>query len=104
MTTLVICQDSPDAPTLRQTHLQAHLEYIETIVDKISAAGPLSQSDQSIAHGAYDGSCFIYTTDDIDEAQALFNNDPYVAAGVYASASFSKFNPVAGNWVGGTNW
>lgn len=104
MATLVLCQDSPDAPTLRKQHLQAHLDYIEEIIEQVSVAGPLSQSDAALSSNTFDGSCFLYATDDISEARELFANDPYAIAGVYQSVTFSKLKPAAGQWIGGVTW
>jgi len=104
MSTLVICQDSPDAAMLRETHLQAHLDYIEKIVEHVEVAGPICQSDKAIDDKIFDGSIFIYATDNIAEARQLFANDPYALAGVYESFTFSRFMPAAGEWLGGTSW
>ena len=104
MATLVVCQDSPEAPTLRKQYLKAHLEYIEKIMHQVRVAGPLSRSQSARQLGTYDGSCLIYLTDDIDEAKVLFDSDPYTQAGVFAKAEFCRFNPVAGDWVGGKTW
>lgn len=104
MSTLVICQDSPDAPLLRETHLRAHLDYIEKIIDHVQVAGPVCQSDKAIDEKTSDGSVFIYKTDNIAEARQLFANDPYALSGVYESFAFSRFTPAAGAWLGGITW
>jgi len=36
MPTLIICQDAPDAPTLRKTYLQPHFDYITSIIELVS--------------------------------------------------------------------
>jgi len=100
MAIIVICQDNEHAQSLRAQHLQAHFSYIESILEKLAIAGPINQqqSDQ------YNGSCFIYDTDDMQEAKQLFENDPYTIGGVYRSHSFASFLPAAGNWIGGKVW
>ncbi len=100
MAIIVICHDGDNAQGLRKQHLQSHFRYIEGILDKLAVAGPINQLQA--AH--YDGSCFIYDTDDVEEAKQLFDNDPYVKAGVYRSYSFSTFMPAAGKWIGGKVW
>ena len=100
MTWLVICSDATDSAALRRDHLQAHLAYIEKVMDRISVAGPLFAD----AADAMNGSCFIYRTDDLDEARALLHNDPYYRAGVYGRTEIRAFKPVAGAWVGGAAW
>jgi len=104
MPIIVMCQDSENAPELRKTHLNAHFEYIEKVLPLISVAGPLRQSADAIKNQYYDGSCFIYDTDDMSVAHKLFKNDPYAKGGVYDSVAFAEFTAAAGNWVGGLTW
>lgn len=100
MAWLVICRDIADSEALRRRHLESHLAYIETIMDRIAAAGPLS----SQAQGAHTGSCFIYHTDDRAAAESLLRNDPYYQAGLYRDVQFQALRPAAGTWVGGATW
>ncbi len=97
MVWLVICRDAPDSAALRRDHLQAHLSYVEKVMNRISVAGPLFAN----ATGTMNGSCFIYRTDDQEEARRLLRNDPYYLAGVYEHVEMRAFRPVAGVWVGG---
>ena len=100
MAWLVICCDAADSAALRRDHLQAHLTYIEQVMDRISVAGPLLTDTAD----AMNGSCFIYRTDDLDEARSLLHNDPYYRAGVYGRIEIRAFRPVAGVWVDGASW
>jgi len=104
MPVLVICQDSDNAPELRKTHLQAHLDYIEKVVAMVCVAGPLSQSANAMQNQSHDGSCFIYDTEDLSIARKLLDHDPYSKAGVYSQVAFAKFSAVAGHWIGGITW
>ncbi len=104
MPMLVMCQDSEKAPELRKTHLQAHLDYIETVVAMICVAGPMSQSAHAMENNLHEGSCFIYDTDDIAVARKLLEHDPYSKAGVYNQVAFAKFTAAAGHWIGGITW
>jgi len=115
MPTLIICQDAPDAPTLRKTYLQPHFDYITSIIDQVSIAGPLKTPQegagfettlrlQAQSSTPINGSCFIYTTDDFAVAKELFFNDPYYVNGVYQSYTVSAFTAAAGEWIGGTVW
>ncbi len=96
---MAFCEDSSAAEELRQTHLQEHLDYIESITENIFVAGPTTKRAHS-----YDGSCFIYRTDDLETAQSLLRNDPYYAKGVYKTCTFMNFLPAAGTWIGGCVW
>lgn len=100
MNYLVICRDIDNSSGLRTEHLQAHLSYIETIMDCIQVAGPIVEE----ASGEYRSSCFIYQTTSKDHALKLLHNDPYYRAGIYQSVSINEFKAVAGGWVGGKSW
>ena len=97
---LVVCQDIAESGDLRRRHLDQHLAYIESVMDRVAVAGPLSSS----AGGRLSGSCFIYRADDRAAAEALLHNDPYYRAGIYESVEFRAFRPAAGVWVGGAAW
>lgn len=100
MATICYCEDRPHASTARRENTADHLEYIETILDRILVAGPLLDDDT----GGYLGSCFVYDTDDEKEAKRLLHNDPYYKAGLYARVAIRPFRPAAGCWIGGKTW
>jgi len=100
MPTLIYCKDATGAAELRKTHMAAHLEYIETIIDEICVAGPVRKE----AGGDVAGSCLIFRTDDQAAARELFSNDPYYKAGIFDSVEISHMAAAAGNWVGGKTW
>ena len=101
MAWLVICRDVADSAALRREYLEAHLAYIEKVMDRIAVAGPLFTEDSPDDMNA---SCFIYRTVDLDEARALLREDPYYRAGLYEEVEFRAFRPAAGVWVGGAAW
>jgi len=101
---LVMCQDSEKAPELRKTHSQAHLDYIETVAAMICVAGPISQTAHGMENNLHEGSCFIYDTEELSVARQLLEHDPFSKAGVFSQVAFAKFNPAAGNWIGGLTW
>jgi uncharacterized protein len=98
---IAICHDhvDPRARANRMTHLAAHLAYIESVLNQISVAGPIRNADGGII-----GSVLIYKTASAEEAQRLFENDPYFAADIWSSTSLKPFSAVAGEWVGGKSW
>ena len=100
MAWLVLCRDAPDSGALRRRHLQRHLAYIESVMDRIAVAGPLAERTD----GDFSGSCFIYLTDDRSAAESLLRDDPYFEAGLYREVEFHAFRAVAGAWVGGATW
>lgn len=97
---LVVCRDIADSSDLRRRYLDRHLAYIESVMDRIAVAGPLSAS----VGGSLSGSCFIYHTDDRAVAETLLHEDPYYKAGLYESVEFRAFRLAAGVWIGGATW
>ena len=100
MAWLVLCRDVADAGALRRRHLERHLAYIESMMDRIAVAGPLAET----VGGDFEGSVFVYLTDDRAVAESLLHNDPYFQAGLYGEVEFHAFRAVAGAWVGGAAW
>lgn len=100
MSWLVICRDFADSGALRRRHLERHLAYIESVMDRIAVAGPLART----VYGDFAGSFFVYLTDDRAVAESLLHNDPYFEAGLYGEVEFHAFRAVAGAWVGGAAW
>ena len=100
MAYICICEDRAGAAERRQASTAEHLDYIETILDRILVAGPLMQ----LAGGDYTASCFIYDTDSEEEALILLHNDPYYLADIYGRVDCRAFRPAAGKWIGGKVW
>ena len=94
----VISHDAPDAERLRAEHLQAHLAYAETVIDRIAVGGPLRDDDR------YFGSLIVLEVDSEAEARAILEADPYHQAGVWAETEIRPFRAVIGDWVGGKTW
>lgn len=91
--------DAPAAPALRKQHLAAHLEYAESMLDRIAVGGPLRQGDEPDF-----GSLIILIADSEAEAREILEADPYHRAGVWERCEIRPFRPVIGKWVGGRNW
>lgn len=97
---MAVCEDNGDCSELRAEHLEQHLAYVETIMDRISVAGPLREEGDSQV-GA---SCFLYSGSSLQAVKPLLEKDPYYQAGIYRSVRWFSFIPAAGEWVGGRNW
>lgn len=102
MAFLALCTDRADLDTapLRARHRDAHFAYVESILDRVLAAGPLAAPGTT----GHRGSLFVYDVDSEAEARALLAADPYFAAGLYGRVDFQPFWPAAGRWLGGTVW
>lgn len=96
MAYICFCKDIENSLPLRQAHTAAHLKYIESIMEHVLVAGPMSVP--------YDSSVFIYSVDDHQTALQLLHNDPYYTAGIYREVDCRPFLPAAGHWIGGKTW
>jgi len=93
----VISQDVPDSLPLRATARPAHLERLEQLRDagRLLTAGPCPAVDATEPGPAgFTGSVVIAEFDDLTAAEAWANDDPYVAAGVYAQVTVKPYKPV----------
>ncbi len=99
---IAICRDDESANTtqLRNSHLEAHFAYIETILDQLLVAGPAGGS----SNDDFAFSVFVYDTDEPAEAERLLHDDPYYACGLYGEVRLEPFTPAAGRWIGGKVW
>jgi len=76
-----ICTDKPDSLRLRLDNRPAHVEYLNSLGEKLRAAGALlSPVDQNPV-----GSLLIYETESLEEAQALAAGDPFAKLGLFAT-------------------
>jgi uncharacterized protein YciI len=96
----VLCIDSPDAAAIRASAMQAHLRYIDTVIDEINLAGPLYDSSGRVGHG----SIYVLRTTDEQRAREIVESDPLFKAGAFASVTYQRFLPAAGHYVGGKIW
>ena len=77
---VIICKDKPGALETRLATRPTHLDYLNGS-GLVKAAGPLLDDA-----GNPTGSLLIVEAEDKAAVQALLDNDPYTAAGVFASA------------------
>ena len=99
---LVKCmdRDGDDVNDLREEHMPGHLAHIEAIVDHIAMAGPLKDpSGERIV-----GSMLAYRTDDLEQAKAWLEGDPYARCGIWGSIEWSRLVLAAGTLAGGVTW
>jgi len=97
----VYCLDAPGSAAGRKAAAQAHLRYIETILDRLLMAGPLFAEDGS----AIVGSLYVFNTSSLSEAKRLLEADPYCQAGFWHSVDCRPLRPAAGDCVnGGKIW
>ena len=85
---VITCTDKPGQPELRQANRPDHLEYLAGFEPRIVAAGP------SLNDGTPDGSVLIMEFDNLNDAQAFADGDPYYIAGVFQSVSITSWKKV----------
>jgi uncharacterized protein len=91
--------DGPKGTGLRQTHLHAHVRYVEANFARYGMAGPILD-----AQGEMIGSLFIIRAPSLSDAWTLMSAEPYVANGVYGRIETETVRPAAGPWIGGRVW
>ena len=78
----LICTDDPQQGLARrQANREAHLVYLEALGDAMVAAGPFMTDDGAEPRG----SLVVVRAQNMTEARAIADNDPYAKAGVFAS-------------------
>jgi uncharacterized protein YciI len=89
---VALCLDKPDHLRIRTANRDAHLAWLKSLTGRILVAGPfLSEADGSMI-----GSMLIAEADGIDGARALFAQDPYAKAGLFASTEIRPWKWVLG--------
>ena len=84
------CFDKADHLQVRMDTRAAHLDHLKAVRSHIFAAGPTLDND-----GKPNGSLIIVEYDDIAEAQALADTDPYKAAGLFERVTVQPWNKIA---------
>ncbi len=97
---LVICRDGPNAKALRVEHLDGHLAHMEAHWRSYIVAGPMREPGET----ELEGSVFLVLADNLTDAKALMNQDPYISSDLYASVEYKAFTRSIGQYVGGKIW
>ena len=84
----------------RKDHIEAHFSYIETIIDSVAFAGPVTSEDGD----KIIGSMLAFKTEELQEAQLWLSRDPYFSCGIWEKTEWSRFVASAGDLVDGTTW
>lgn len=97
MTYAIIGQDAPDSLPRRLETRPAHLQRIEALraEGRLLLAGPFPAIDSSDPGPAgFSGSLIVAEFPSLGAAQEWADQDPYLAAGVYAQVSVYPFKKV----------
>jgi uncharacterized protein YciI len=89
---VAVCLDKPGALAVRTATRDAHLGWLKSLGTTIRAGGPFLDP----ADGTMIGSMLIVEAESIEAARALFAEDPYVKAGLFASTEIRPWKWVVG--------
>ncbi|MEQ1601657.1 MAG: YciI family protein [Methylophilaceae bacterium] len=90
----IIAEDAPNSLALRQANRPAHLERLQALQNagRLLLAGPFPAIDsQDPGSAGFTGSLIVAEFDNLAEAQAWAQADPFVASGVYVKVSVKPF-------------
>ena len=93
----IISEDVPNSLPLRQTARPAHLRRLEALRDqgRLILAGPLPAVDsEQPGDAGFTGSLVVAEFPSLEQASEWASEDPYQAAGVYASVTVKPFKAV----------
>ncbi|WP_429084042.1 YciI family protein [Aeromonas bivalvium] len=94
---LIYSEDVPESLPLRKQARPAHLARLQTLQDegRLLTAGPNPAIDaDDPADAGFTGSTVIAEFNNLTEARAWADADPYMAAGVYAKVTIKPFKRV----------
>lgn len=94
---LILGHDHPESLSRRQAARAAHLARLDALQaqGRLLLAGPLPAIDaEDPGPAGFRGSMIVAEFDDLAQAQAFADSDPYIAAGVYASVEVFPFRKV----------
>jgi uncharacterized protein YciI len=97
---LVLCRDGPQSAEARKAHLGGHLEHVERHWTRYVTAGPIREPGGE----ALVGSVFLVLAQDLADAKALMEGDPYISCGMYDSIDYKEFSNSIGRYIGGKIW
>ncbi len=90
----IVSQDVKDSLHFRKQARPQHIKRLEELKDQgrlfVAGPNPAVDAENPEEHG-FTGSLIIAEFNNLQEAQAWADADPYVAAGVYASVSVKPF-------------
>ena len=88
----MIAKDAPGTGQLRTDTRPVHLKHLESLGEKLVFAGALLDSEDKP-----EGSLVILEAETLEEAEAMANADPFVAAGVFVSVEVRRWRVAINN-------
>ena len=88
----LLCEDRPDAGTLRAETRAVHLEHLKALGPTLRFAGPFLGDD-----GKPTGSLLVVEAESPEAARAIADADPYAKAGLFGSVTVRRWNWTVNN-------
>lgn len=88
----ILCKDKPGYLQTRLDNRVAHLAVVNTLGDKLFAAGPLLNDRDEMV-----GSVLIIEFDSDETAAAFCANDPYAQAGLFEDVTITRWRKTLPN-------
>ncbi len=82
----MIAKDKPNNIDQRMAVRPVHLQHLDSLGQQLRLAGALLD-----ASGTPEGSIVVIEAETIEEATAVFNRDPFVSEGVFASVEIKAW-------------
>ena len=83
---VLICTDKPNSLELRQQSRPDHLKFLESLGNKLKAAGPFTNDE-----GSPTGSLVIIEAQNRVAISEIAGRDPYAVAGLFASVEIKPW-------------
>jgi hypothetical protein len=77
----VICTDKPDSLGIRKANRPEHVEYLQSLDDRLVLAGPFTEPDGETMNG----SLIVIEAASLQAAKEIAAGDPFAKAGLFAS-------------------
>lgn len=90
MNFVLYCVDKADHGHVRAENRPAHLDYLNSNLDRIVMAGPMTSDDGATVLG----SVIIIDAADRAAAEAFASGDPYAKAGLFETVTVKAFKQV----------
>ena len=97
---LVLAYDDDSNRSVRESHLDEHLEFIEMNYQRYLTCGPLRLPEERKIIGSF----FMVCAENEEVLNEFLKQDPYFKNELYEKIRILNATPAAGSWMGGVIW
>ena len=77
----LICTDKPDSLAIRKANRPEHVDYLQSLSDRLVLAGPFTEPDGETMNG----SLIVIEAASLEAARKIAAGDPFAKVGLFAS-------------------